>query len=608
DGTTGEDVTANIKTIKTIPHKLESSKTPIPPRLTIRGEVFIPLNDFEKINNDRERAGEEPFANPRNAAAGSLRQLDPNVTKKRPLNIFFYGLDKTILEQLKKQKKQLKEKFEPLIRQQKQLRQQVEPLIRQQKQLRQQVEPLIRQQEQLKEQFKPLTEQWKQLIKQSQPLIKQLNKQWKSLEYIKKLKFNTNPFAKKVKGINNAISLCREFENKRDTLNYEIDGAVVKVNSLPLQEELGAIARSPRWAIAYKFKEEQRETILENIEVQVGRTGALTPVAVLKAVKIGGVVVTSSTIHNQDEIDRLDVRIGDHVIIERAGAVIPKIVRVDKKKRTGKEKKFHIPNICPECGSHVIKTGSRHFCTGGLSCPAQLRKTIRHFTTKRAMDIEGLGDKNVDQLIEAGLIKDVADIYYLQKEDILGMERWAERSAENLLSSIEASKTPALDRLIYSLGIGSVGEQTAIALAREFRSLPALMAADEQRLQSLPDIGPETSKNIVNFFSEARNKDVLKRLEAAGVVFPEIKAGSEPKGSLAGKIFLFTGTLPTLRREEAKAMAEAAGAGTANGVTRKVDYLVAGDKAGGKYEKAVRLGITILNEEEFREMLAAQDG
>ncbi len=534
DGTTGEDVTANIKTIKTIPHSLDCSETPVPERLTIRGEVFIPLNDFEKINKDREESGEEPFANPRNAAAGSLRQLDPTVTAARPLDIFCYGIGEITGSELKKHSE--------------------------------------------------------------------------SLDHISKLELKTNPFTAVIIGIDNAFTLCTRLENKiRPTLDYEIDGAVVKVNSFALQKELGTIARSPRWAIAYKFKEEQKETILEDIEVQVGRTGALTPVAHLRAVKIGGVTVERSTIHNQDEIERLDIRIGDHVIIERAGAVIPKIIKVNKKKRTGKEKRFQMPTLCPECGSHVVKTGSKHFCTGGLSCPAQLKRTIRHFTTKRAMDIEGLAGKSIDQFIEAGLIKDVADIYYLEEGKILELERWGELSTKNLLASIEDSKTPQLDRLIYALAIGSVGEQTALTLAREFKSLAALIEADEERLEALPDIGPETTTNIIDFFSEEHNKDVLLRLEAAGVVFPVITVSSSPKGRLAGKCFLFTGTLPSLTREEAKAMVEENGGSVAKSISKKVDYLVAGDKAGGKYNKAVKLGITIINEDGFRELLSASN-
>lgn len=533
DGTTGEDVTANIKTIKTIPHKLTGiNNTATPERITVRGEVFIPLDAFEKINKDREESGEEPFANPRNAAAGSLRQLDPKVTATRPLDIFFYGIGElTGME---------------------------------------------------------------------------LTDHSDSLNYISNLGLKRNPHIDITNGIDNAFTLCTRLENNiRPTLNYEIDGTVVKVNSFALQKELGTIARSPRWAIAYKFKEEQAETILEDIEVQVGRTGTLTPVAHLAAVKIGGVVVERSTIHNQDEIDRLDVRIGDTVIIERAGAVIPKIVKVVTDKRSGDEKPFQMPTTCPECDSHVVKTGSKHFCTGGLTCPAQLKRTIRHFTSKRAMDIEGLAGKSIDQFIEAGLIKDVADIYYLEEGKILELDRWGELSTRNLLASIEASKTPKLDRLIYALGIGSVGEQTALTLAREFKSLAALIEADVIYLQALPDIGPETTINIIDFFSEARNKDVLQRLEAAGVVFPQIKTSSTPEGRLTGKCFLFTGTLASLSRNEAKSMVEDNGGTVAKSVSRKVDYLVAGDKAGGKYEKSVKLGIKIINEKDLRELLSA---
>lgn len=533
DGTTGEDVTANIKTIKTIPLKLESANKTLPPKkLSVRGEVFIPLNDFVNINEERSESGEEPFANPRNAAAGSLRQLDSQVTARRPLDIFFYGIGKITDEKFKNHSC--------------------------------------------------------------------------SLAYIKDIKLKINPLTKVVTGIEQAVSHCIELEDEiRATLDYEIDGAVIKVNSLALQAELGSIARSPRWAIAYKFKEEQKETLLEDIEVQVGRTGALTPVAHLTAVKIGGVVVTRSTIHNQDEIDRLDVRIGDTVVIERAGAVIPKIVKVIKEKRTGKEKPFQMPETCPECGSHVVKTGSKHFCTGGLACPAQLKNTIRHFTTKRAMNIEGLADKNLVQLIEAGLIKDVADIYYLDKEKILKLDRWAEKSADNLIKNIEASKRPLLNRLIFALAISGIGEQTAMVLAREFGSLPAIMAANEERLNAIADIGAKTSKNIVDFFSEEHNQDVLKRLQAAGVVFPELDTEADKQKPLSGKSFLFTGTLKGLTREEAKSMVEEKGGAIAKSAGKKVDYVIAGDKAGSKYEKAVKLGLTILDEKEFREILAS---
>jgi DNA ligase (NAD+) len=534
DGTTGEDVTANIKTIKTIPHKLGNSKKPAPKRISIRGEVFIPLKDFEKINQDRSDFGEEPFANPRNAAAGSLRQLDPKITATRPLDIFCYGVG----EQTN-------------------------------------IQP---------------------------------EKHSDSLDYISNLKLKTNPFTTVVIGINYALTICARLENNtRPALDYEIDGAVVKVNSIALQKELGTIARSPRWAIAYKFKEEQTETILEDIEVQVGRTGALTPVAHLQSAKVGGVIITRSTIHNQDEIDRLDVRIGDHVIIERAGAVIPKIIKVNTKKRTGKEKTFHMPKSCPECGSHVVKIGSKHFCTGGLSCPAQLKETIRHFATKRAMNIEDLGDKNVAQLVEAGLIKDVADIYYLEtkKEEILELDRWGELSVNNLLRNIEASKHPLLGRLIFALGLRGVGEQTALVLAKEFRSVPALANAEEERLIAIAGIGGEISKNIIDFFREPHNQDVLRRLEGGGVVFPVLDIKVKERGALSSKTFLFTGTLPSLSREEAKQMVENKGGVVASSVSKKVNYVVAGEKAGSKYAKAEKLGLTILNEKEFRELLGS---
>ena len=526
DGVVGEDVTQNLKTVRSIPLRLTKNA---PRLLEARGEVFLPLDAFRKINREREERGEPLFANPRNAAAGSLRQLDPRVTAARPLDIFCYGLG---------------------------------------------------------------------VVEGASP-----STHLESLELLKKSGLRVNPFVKLLAGIEAAIEYHDELEARRDSLNYELDGAVLKVNSLQLQKRLGAVTRSPRWAIAYKFVPKQESTRVIRIEVGVGRTGALTPVAILEPVFVGGVTIERATLHNLDEVERKDVRPGDTVIVQRAGDVIPEVLSVIMDKRPPGAEPFRMPSACPECGSAVDRVGAIHYCTGGLLCPAQLKESIRHFASKRAMDIEGLGDKHIEQFIEAGLLKDVADIYAcLSAESLKNLAKWKDKSIANLLGGIEKSRHPALERLIYALGIKGVGEHMARLLAKRFGSIEKLMEMDEQGLLSVHEIGPETARSIVDFFSEPRNLKVMEKLKAAGVVFP-VEEGAASIGALSGKVFLFTGALASFTRDEAKDLVESLGGEAASSVSKKVDFVVAGEEAGSKYAKAKKLGLRILNEEEFRKMV-----
>ena len=526
DGVVGEDVTQNLKTVRSIPLRLTKNA---PRLLEARGEVFLPLDAFRKINREREERGEPLFANPRNAAAGSLRQLDPRVTAARPLDIFCYGLG---------------------------------------------------------------------VVEGASP-----STHLESLELLKKSGLKVNPFVKLLAGIEAAIEYHDELEARRDSLNYELDGAVLKVNSLELQKRLGAVTRSPRWAIAYKFVPKQESTRVIRIEVGVGRTGALTPVAILEPVFVGGVTIERATLHNLDEVERKDVRPGDTVIVQRAGDVIPEVLSVIMDNRPPGAEPFRMPSACPRCGSAVDRAGAIHYCTGGLLCPAQLKESIRHFASKRAMDIEGLGDKHIEQFIEAGLLKDVADIYAcLSAECLKDLAKWKDKSIANLLGGIEKSRHPALERLIYALGIKGVGEHMARLLAKRFGSIEKLMEMDEQGLLSVHEIGPETARSIVDFFSEPRNLKVMEKLKAAGVVFP-VEEGAASIGALSGKVFLFTGALTSFTRDEAKELVESLGGEAASSVSKRVDFVVAGEEAGSKYAKAKELGLRILNEEEFRKMV-----
>ncbi|MCC6502760.1 MAG: NAD-dependent DNA ligase LigA [Deltaproteobacteria bacterium] len=526
DGEVGEDVTQNLRTVRSIPLRLTGA---FPKLLEARGEVFLPLDAFRKLNREREERGEALFANPRNAAAGSIRQLDPKVTAGRPLDIFCYGVG---------------------------------------------------------------------VVQGATP-----STHLETLELLKRSGLKINPFVKLLHGIEAAIDYHDQMEARRDSLDYELDGAVLKVNSLEQQRRLGVITRSPRWAIAYKFAPKQEMTRVIRIEVGVGRTGALTPVAILEPVFVGGVTIERATLHNLDEVERKDVRVGDTVIVQRAGDVIPEVLEVIMAKRPVGAEPFRMPSVCPVCGSVVDRVKAIHYCTGGLSCPAQLKESIRHFASKRAIDIEGLGDRHVEQFVDAGLVKDVADIYSkLKPESLKILDKWKEKSISNLLEAIEKSKRPSLERLIFALGIKGVGEHMARVLARRFGSVERLMEAGEEELLGVHEVGPETARSVVDFFRERRNIRVIEKLKAAGVVFPK-EEGAPASGPLTGKVFLFTGSLSSFTRDEAKELVESLGGSCASSVGKKVDFVVAGEEAGSKYAKAKELGLSIISEDEFKSMV-----
>lgn len=526
DGFTGEDVTLNIKTIRTVPLNLLSIYTSVPDKLEVRGEVFIKIKDFQEWNKKREECGEALFANPRNAAAGSLRQLDSAITATRPLDIFFYGVGEVSGS-----------KF---------------------------------------------------------------NTHTEVLEELKKLGLKTNPLNKLCRNINEAIEWYKAIGSNRDSLDYEIDGVVIKVNSIELQERLGSVARSPRWAVAYKFEPRQATTKVIRIEAQVGRTGILTPVAIMEPVKVGGVMVSRSTLHNQDEIDRKDIREGDSVLIQRAGDVIPEVVKVISSKRTGVEIPYHLPDKCPVCGADVLKEDVYYRCTG-INCPAQLMERIRHFASRRAMDIEGLGDKLIEQLVNKGLVKNISDIYYLTRDQISGLERMADKSAQNIIDAIESSREKQLPKVVFALGIRHVGEQTGKLLASKFGCIESLMEADEGTLQTVDGIGPEIAQSIVKFFKQDDNKKEIERLRFAGVKFTPVKTTKEEK--LKNKTFVLTGSLSSFTREEAKEKIEALGGHVSASVSRNTDFVVEGADAGSKVDKARELSVSIITEEEFLKML-----
>ncbi len=534
DGTVGEDVTLNLRTIPTIPlsiprrvgspHTTEGETPPVPTAIEIRGEVCIERAAFRSLNRRREEQGDLPFANPRNAAAGSLRQLDSRITARRPLTMFCYAIGAA--------------------------------------------EGIS--------------------FRTHEDVIRTLAA-WG---------FQVNPLIRFSVTIEECIEYYHHMARVRDELPYEIDGIVIKVDDLALQERLGSVARSPRWAVACKFAAVRERTVIEEIVVQVGRTGVLTPVAIMRPVRVGGVTVSRATLHNEDEIRKKDVRIGDTVIIQRAGDVIPDVVEVVKSERTGTERPFVMPDTCPECGSRVVRTeGEAARRCIDIACPAQIRGHIAHFASRGALDVEGLGEKMVTQLVTGGLIHDPADLFFLTKEQLLGLERMAEKSASNLLAAIARAKNPPFDRLIFALGIRHVGEQTAKRLAQSYGTLDALASATAEELQSIQDIGPEVAASIADFFHEPANLRVIEKLRRGGVVPREVE---KPKtGLLAGKTFLFTGTLLRMSRNEAKSLVESLGGRVVGSVTKTTDYLVAGEAAGSKIEKARQAGITILDEESF---------
>lgn len=526
DGVTGEDVTENVRTIRSLP--LQLTGTDIPPLLEVRGEVFLSLAAFQRINRDKEENGESPFVNPRNAAAGSLRQLDPRITARRPLSIFCYAPG----------------------------------------------------------------------VIEGFDFVSQVD----FLNTIAAWGLPVTPLARQARGIEDAIAFYRELQDQRDTLPYEIDGMVIKVNSFAEQRELGEKSRSPRWAVACKFPPRQAETTVEKIILSVGRTGVITPVAQLGPVEISGVTVSRATLHNWDEIALKDIRIGDRVLVERAGDVIPAVVKVLTEKRTGAEREFPPPTHCPECGSEVvhIKDEVAIRCMG-LSCAPQIRRSIIHFASRNAMDIEGLGGKFVEQLLSLGLVKSIADIYTLTRDDFMRFERMGDKLAANLLAAIEKSKRNELWRFIFALGIRHVGEQTAKALAQSLGNLEQIEKATLDELTSIRDIGETVAQSILTFFRNGENLAIINRMLAAGV----IPTAGQKKigGKLSGASFVFTGTLEKFTRDRAKMMVEDAGGSVVGSVSKKTTYVVAGAEAGSKLVKARELGITILSEEEFLSLL-----
>jgi DNA ligase (NAD+) len=529
DGVNGENVTANVKTIRSVPLRLLHARgaPPMPRRLEVRGEVIFPKAAFDQLNEERAQRGEPLFANPRNAAAGSLRQLDSRITAERPLDMFCYAPGEIVGLDLKTH--------------------------------------------------------------------------WHCLEALRAWGLKTNPLNTICHGADAVVAYHRQVAAQRAALPYEVDGVVAKVNSFALQRQLGEVSRSPRWAIAYKFKAQQGRTRVTAIVPSVGRTGTITPIAELEPVAVGGVTISSASLHNMDEVERKDIRIGDTVVIERAGDVIPYVVEVVTSERTGRERKFHMPEHCPVCDSKVVREeGAAAYRCIGMSCPAKLREAVRHFASKHALNIDGLGEKLVAQLIEAGLVHNVADLYDLTKERLVTLERMADKSAQNILDAIAGSTRTSLARCINGLGIPQVGEHMAEVLAEHFGSLEALECATEEELLTVREVGPETAREIRAFFSLKQNRAVIERLARAGVQ-PQAPRRAR-SGKLAGKTFVLTGALSVPRDQVARDI-EAHGGRVTSSVSKSTDYVVVGEEPGSKLDKARQLDVTIINETQLRQLL-----
>lgn len=530
DGYTGEDITANIRTIPSVPLRLRGDK--VPELVEVRGEVYMPREGFEALNRRLANKGEKTFVNPRNAAAGSLRQKKPTVTARRPLELCAYSValeDESLL---------------------------------------------------------PATH-------------------WEGLQQVSAWGFRINPEMRRATGAEDCLQAYNELMGKRASLPYEIDGIVFKVNSLALQQQLGFVSRAPRWAIAQKFPAQEELTVIEDVEFQVGRTGAITPVARLKPVFVGGVTVSNATLHNMDEIRRLDARIGDTVFVRRAGDVIPQVVKVVAERRPANAREVELPDACPVCQSDIVQIEGEVVarCSGGLFCPAQRKEAIRHYASRKALDIEGLGDKWIDILVDRELVNTVADLYLLKKADLTGLERMGEKSAGNLIDAIDRSRKPVLWKFLYALGIREVGEATAKGLASYFGTLESISEADEDALQSVPDVGPIVAGHIRSFFDQTHNQETIQALKDAGVQWQaeEITASQKP---LKGETWVLTGSLSGMTRDDAKSKLESLGAKVAGSVSGKTSCVVAGEAAGSKLTKAENLGVPVMDESAFVDFLA----
>lgn len=537
DGEVGEEVTQNLKTIRSVPLILRQAQDVRQEELHVRGEVIMTLSGFEKLNQKLVGAGEEPFANPRNAASGALRQLDAKITAQRPLDIYCYDI---------------------------------------------------------------------LYLFPSNPESRIPNPQgggfyhWEDMEALNQWGFKVNPLRKKCHTLDEITHFHQELEAKRELLDYEIDGIVIKLDDKKLRNILGTKARSPRWAFAYKFKPREETTILEDIIIQVGRQGTLTPVAVLKPVKVAGVTVSRASLHNMDIIQNLDVRVGDEVTVVRAGDVIPKVISVNSLKHKGNHSKFSMPSKCPVCKAPVVREGVYYLCSGGYACPAQQKWAVIHYASKGAMDIENLGKETVELLLKEKLISHMADLYRLKKEDLLKLEGFKDKKAQNLLDGIEGSKKCTLSRFIYALGIHNVGEEVARLLVESLGSLKNIMEANRQKIQSIKGMGPEISESVVSFFNEKRNQKLIELLLTQGV-FPQVNKKSG--GPLSGKTFIFTGELASIGRSEAEEKVRSLGGKITSSISAKTSYVIVGANPGSKHDKAIKLGVKILNEKEFLEMI-----